>query len=69
MTQRKKYRYRGINGTIISTVLLEGISKTELLEITADKGKMLTDGNLVIKTALIPIENLSKWSEITDELE
>lgn len=69
MKQIKKYRYRGINGTIISTVLLEDVSKTDLLQLTADDGKMLTDGNLVLKTALIPAENLFKWSEIADELE
>lgn len=69
MKQIKKYRYRGINGTIISTVLLEGVSKTDLLQLTADDGKMLTDGDLVLKTALIPAENLFKWSEIADELD
>lgn len=69
MIQRKKYKYRGVNGTIISSILLEGVSKIELLEIIADEGKILTDGNMKIKTALIPAENLSKWSEVKDELE
>jgi hypothetical protein len=50
-------------------VLLEGVSKTDLLQLTADDGKMLTDGDLVLKTALIPAENLFKWSEIADELD
>lgn len=69
MIQRKKYKYQGINGTIISIVLLEGVSKIELLELQASEGKILTDGNMKVKTALIPIENLSKWSEIADELD
>lgn len=69
MTQRKKYKYQGVNGSIVSFVLLEGINKVELLELKADEGKNLTDGSLVTKSVLIPIENLSKWYEIADNLE
>lgn len=69
MIQRKKYKYQGVNGSIISTILLEGIAKIELLELQASEGKVLTDGKNVVKTALIPAENLSKWSEIADELD
>ena len=69
MIQRKKYKYQGVNGSIISTILLEGIAKIELLELQASEGKVLTDGKNIVKTALIPIENLSKWSEIADELD
>lgn len=69
MTQVKKYRYQGVNGSIVSTILLEGINKVELLELKAAKGMILTDGILMVKSALIPIENLDKWSEIQDNLE
>lgn len=69
MIQRKKYKYQGLNGSIISTILLEGINKIELLELKADEGMILTDGINRTKTALIPIENLDKWSEVQDNLE
>jgi hypothetical protein len=41
----------------------------ELLELQASEGKILTDGVIKVKTALIPVANLSKWSEIADELD
>lgn len=68
MTQIKKYRYQGVNGSIISTILLEGIDKVELLELKASEGMVLTDGILFVKSVLIPIGNLSKWSEVKDNL-
>lgn len=68
MIQRKKYRYQGLNGSIISTILLENINKTELLELKADEGMILTDGLNYVKSVLIPIENLDKWSEVQDIL-
>ena len=69
MIQRKKYKYQGLNGNIISTVLLSGIAKIELLELIAEDGMILTDGINHVPSVLIPIENLDKWSEVQDNLE
>lgn len=67
MKKSKKYKYQGLNGTIISNVLLEGIDKIEMYELVADKDMVLTDGNLILKKALVLPENLSEWSEIEDK--
>lgn len=67
MKKSKKYKYQGLNGTIISNVLLEGINKVEMYELVADKGMILTDGNLVLKKALVLPGDLSEWSEIEDK--
>ena len=66
MKKSKKYKYQGLNGTIISNVLLEGINKIEMYELVAEKGMILTDGNLILKKALVLPEDLSEWSEIED---
>ena len=67
MKKSKKYKYQGLNGTIISNVLLEGINKIEMYELVAEKGMILTDGNLILKKALVLPEDLSEWSEIEDK--
>lgn len=68
MTQRKKFKYVGLNGTIFSPVLLPEIDKTEFIELRADEGKILTDGVIQKKVALIFSEDLDKWTEIEEDL-
>ena len=67
MKKSKKYKYQGLNGTIISNVILEGVNKIEMYELVAEKDMVLTDGNLVLKKALVLPENLADWSEIEDK--
>lgn len=66
MTKIKKYKYQGMNGVIISSVLLEGINYAVLYELKADAGYILTDGTNKLKRAIIFATDLDKWSEIED---
>lgn len=69
MTQKKKFKYIGLNGTIFSPVLIPKADKTEFIELKADEGKILTNGSVQKKIVLVLPENVSKWSEIADELD
>lgn len=63
MTKQKLYKYIGYNGTITSPVLLPGIEHLNLLELHADGGKYLTDGEQKVYSIIIPSDELDKWSE------
>lgn len=69
MTQKKKFKYVGLNGTIFSPVLIPKADKIEFVELKADDGKILSNGSVQRKIVLILPEEVSKWSEIADELE
>lgn len=69
MTQKKKFKYIGLNGTIFSPVLIPKADKIEFVELKADDGKILSNGSIQRKIVLILPEEVSKWSEIADESE
>lgn len=58
------YRYLGTNGVIESPVHLEDIYYVRLLKLRADIGKMLTNGEVKVKSITIPEEELELWREI-----
>lgn len=64
MTKKILYRYLGTNGIIESPVHLEDIYYTRILVLTAEKNKMLTDGERIVKSVKVPEENEKLWSEI-----
>lgn len=64
MKKRVIYRYLGTNGVIESPIHLEDIYYIRLLRLSADQGKMLTDGERTVFEVLIPEEELSQWKEI-----
>jgi hypothetical protein len=64
MTKQVIYKYLGTNGVIESPVHLEDIYYVRLLRLTADKGKILTDGTRQVLSVKIPEEELENWSEI-----
>ncbi len=63
MTTHKMYRYIGYNGTITSPVLLPTIDHLELVELKADNGKCLTDGDRVVYSVIISPDEVSLWTE------
>ena len=69
MKKNKRYKYQGLNGSIISDVLLEGINKIEMYELVADKGMILVNGILSVKKALVLPGDLDAWSEFEDKLD
>lgn len=64
MTQKKMYKYIGLNGIITSPILLEGVKHTVFYELRASGGKVLTDGTRRVYCVLVAEEELTNWSEV-----
>ena len=64
MKKEVLYTYLGTNGTITSHVHLEDIYYVRKLKLTADKNKILTDGNIKTYSTIIAEEEFDKWKEI-----
>ena len=64
MTRQVIYRYLGTNGIIESPVHLEDVYYVRLLRLTADKGKVLTNGAVEVEHVQIPEEDEPLWKEI-----
>ena len=67
MIKKNLYRYTGRNGIITSLVHLEDAKYYPMYRLIADEGKMLTDGELIVKSIDIFTEDLSKWTEIDEK--
>ena len=67
MTKKKMYRYLGRNGILTTRIHLDGINFIEMVELTADKGKVLTNGETLAYSIVIEKEEASQWKEITDK--
>ncbi len=64
MTRQIYYRYMGTNGMIESPVHLEGIYFVRLVQLTADKNKVLTNGTITTTTVRVPEEEEQNWKEV-----
>ena len=64
MTKQVLYKYLGTNGVIESPVHLEDIYYIRINVLTADEGKLLTDGTNVRRIVRCSDENVSLWKEI-----
>lgn len=67
MIKKDLYRYTGRNGIITSLVHLEDIKFYPMYRLIADEGKILTNGELKVKSIDIFAEDLSKWTEINEK--
>ena len=67
MIKKDLYRYIGRNGIITSLVHLEDAKFYPMYRLIADEGKMLTDGELIVKSIDIFAEDLGKWTEIDEK--
>lgn len=66
MIKKDLYRYVGRNGIITSLVHLDDAKYYPMYRLIADEGKVLTDGELTVKSIDIFAEDLGKWTEIDD---
>ena len=66
MIKKDLYRYIGRNGIITSLVYLEDAKYYPMYRLIADEGKVLTDGELTVKSIDIFAEDLGKWTEIDE---
>ena len=65
MQQKKYYQYLGTNGTILSTVFLEGIYSVKKIELIADLNKQLTKNGVdFVKRIIVPENELDLWHEV-----
>ena len=64
MTRQVLYRYLGTNGVIESPVHLEDIYFTRINVLTADTGKVLTDGNTRVKQVRCSDDEVENWREV-----
>ena len=58
------YRYLGTNGIIESPVHLEDTYYTRLIQLTADEGKVLTNGETEVLSVIVPEEEVENWKEV-----
>lgn len=65
MRKELLYTYLGTNGTITSPVHLEDIYYVRKLKLIADKGKVLTNGDVETYSVIIAEDELDKWKEIS----
>lgn len=63
------YSYLGDNGTLLTTIHLEGVYSVRKYVLDADEGKVLTkDGKNFTKSILIPETDLDKWYEVDEQV-
>ena len=67
MIKKDLYRYTGRNGIITSLVHLDDAKFYPMYRLIADEGKVLTDGELTVKSIDIFAEDLGKWTEIDEK--
>lgn len=65
MRKELLYTYLGTNGTITSPIHLEDIYYVRKLKLIADKGKVLTNGDIETYSVIIAEDELDKWREIS----
>lgn len=62
------YTYLGVNGTITSPVLLEGVYAVKKYQLIASDGKILTkDDKNYVDSIMIPESDLELWKEIDNK--
>jgi hypothetical protein len=64
MKKEAIYTYLGVNGTISSPVLLEGIYSIKKIKLTADSGKILRKGDDERVSVTVPEQEVDLWQEI-----
>ena len=64
MKKTALYTYLGTNGTITSPVHLEDIYYILKYRLEADANKMLSNGNTVTKTVIVPYDEVENWKEV-----
>lgn len=66
MTKSVLYKYLGTNGIIESPVHLEDIYYIRVIALTADEGKILTNGVRKLHSIRVPEEEVENWKEIPE---
>lgn len=67
MKKVKKYKYIGRNGTLISSILIDGATKIDMYCLIADEGKILTNGQQNLYSVYVYEDEINDWYEIGQE--
>lgn len=68
MTKIKKYKYLGRNGILVTRILIDGANHIPMMTLTADSGKILTDGEQKTYSITVELEEVNLWREIPDNI-
>lgn len=67
MKQKKCYKYIGRNGILVTQILIEDTKNIPMMELIADKGKILINGERKAHAITVELEDVDNWQEIADE--
>ena len=68
MTKIEKYKYLGRNGVLVTRILIDGVKNIPMMTLTADEGKILTDGETRTYSVTVESEEVSLWKEVPDKV-
>lgn len=68
MTKVKKYKYLGRNGVLVTRILIDGVNYIPMMTLTADAGKILTNGETSVYSITVEADEVNLWREITDKV-
>ena len=66
MIKKKAYRYLGRNGILTTRVLIDGANHIPMAELTAETGKILTNGEIQTYYIVVEENEVKDWKEIAD---
>lgn len=69
MKKVKAYKYLGRNGILVTRILIEDAKNIPMMELTADKGMVLTDGQIKVSAITVEAEEVQNWTEIPADKE
>lgn len=68
MTKVKKYKYLGRNGILVTRILIDGVNYIPMMTLTADAGKILTNGETSAYSITVEADEVNLWREISDKV-
>lgn len=68
MTKIKKYKYLGRNGVLVTRIIIDGVNYIPMMTLTADAGKILTNGETSVYSITVEADEVDLWREITDKI-
>jgi hypothetical protein len=67
MTKVKKYKYLGRNGVLVTRIFIEDAKNIPMFTLNADKGKILTNGEITTYSITVEEDEIKLWREIPDK--
>ena len=68
MTKVKKYKYLGRNGVLVTRIIIDGVNYIPMMTLTADTGKILTNGETSVYSITVEADEVNLWREIPDKV-